>query len=199
IPHAPVCSFLFDGQAHFLFTVCNGPRRYDVFRWLKALERGVAIFLEKQLAGTKPDMAELRSVRERVLADSKGRSAVGTAMFRFGAGVRAQQAGRLRKAWAAERPDRPHSMTRAFMAITNYNDFGSIGDAIRGWRTARYPTHDLKYQIPDANVQTLSSEMIEAHMHAKPAPAVVQLQPHVGPAGHRPHQPQTDTSASAPA
>lgn len=208
IPHAPTCSFLFDGQAHFLFTVCNGPRRYDVFRWLKALERGVAIFLEKQLEGTAPDMTELRKVRDTVLKDSKGRSAIGTAMFRFAAGIRAQQAGRLRKAWAAETPDRPHSMTRAFMGITSYSDFGRVSDAIRGYRTARYPTHDLKYQKPDDNVQALSNQMIEAHMHAKPAPALVQLQPnsaaHGAHAGHRPHQPhepqtvaEADTSTPA--
>lgn len=177
IPHAPVCSFLFDGQAHFLFTVCSGPQRFKVFRWLKALERGVAIFLEKQLEGKSPDMAELRQLRDAVLKDSKGRSAIRTAMFRWGAGIRAQQAGRLRKAWAAETTDQPHSMTRAFMGVTSYKDLGRVSDAIHGYRTARYPTHDLKYQTPDADVRALSNQMIEAHMHAKPAPTVVQLQP----------------------
>ncbi|MBX9790878.1 MAG: hypothetical protein K2Y37_18320 [Pirellulales bacterium] len=91
-------------------------------------------------------------------------------------------------------------MTRAFMAITSYKDFGAVRDAICGYRTARYPSHDLKYQTPDVNVPALSNQMIEAHMHAKPAPALVQLEPHHGPAGHRPHhQPQPVSDASSPA
>jgi len=54
--------------SHSGVNVFTHPNRYEVFGWLKSIERGVAIFLERALEGQAPDADELRGIRERILS-----------------------------------------------------------------------------------------------------------------------------------
>jgi hypothetical protein len=160
-----VCSFLFDGQAHFLFTVSKGPGRYETFRWLKALERGVAIFLEQDLEGRKPDLSELRRVRDAILAQSPVRSRLRSAVFRTMAKAKARQTERARSAWESEPATGPGLLTKSFLAFSTYRDFGRLRDALDAWRTGAYPDGDSRFPHNAAAIDQLSSALIRDARH----------------------------------
>jgi hypothetical protein len=86
--------------------------RRAVFRLLKAIERGIAIFLERALDGTPLPDNELRLVREAILAVyPEPRSAPSFLRRRFG--VRALR--RLQHEWRAEPTRGAGIVTRAFL------------------------------------------------------------------------------------
>jgi hypothetical protein len=70
VPHAPAFSHLLlkSVMPTTGATLFSRHDRTDLFRWFKAVERGVAIFLERELAGTRPNDAELRELRRTILA-----------------------------------------------------------------------------------------------------------------------------------
>jgi hypothetical protein len=130
VPHAPVCSILFEGQGHFLFTLGKGPRRYQLFRWLKAVERGIMLHLEQILTGAPPNPRELRAIRESVLAGCESGSWLLVKLRRLAARARARLYHRIQDEWTAEETQGPGRLTRLFLAASVYRDFGS-------WRQAR--------------------------------------------------------------
>jgi anaerobic magnesium-protoporphyrin IX monomethyl ester cyclase len=83
-----------------------------LFRLLKAIERGIAIFLERALEGTPIPDNELRRVREAILAVyPEPRTMPSLLRRRFG--VRAL--GRLQREWRAEPTQGAGILTRAFI------------------------------------------------------------------------------------
>ena len=89
--------------------------RMALFRLLKAIERGIAIFLERALDGTPAPDHELGRVREAILAAyPEPRPAPSLLRRRFG--VRAL--GRLQREWRAEPARGAGLLTRAFLGAT---------------------------------------------------------------------------------
>ena len=86
--------------------------RMALFRLLKAIERGIAIFLERALDGTPISANELRRVREAILAAyPEPRTALSLLRRRFGA----RALGRLQREWRAEPTRGAGIVTRAFL------------------------------------------------------------------------------------
>lgn len=130
VPHAP--AFLFVPPSapttHGMRWFCS-PHRYEMFRWWKAVERGTAIFLERDLEGHSSHESELRRVREEILLRCpsvpqwrsmacKARSLVLRGFLR-----------RLGKEWASESTKGPGTLTRTRLFLAALRDTGSLKTA----------------------------------------------------------------------
>src|SRR5262249_2833982 len=69
-PHAPVCDIVLYKTPDSLngVEIAKHPGRNEIHGWLKAIERGMGVFLERELHGRDPDMNALREVRSRILS-----------------------------------------------------------------------------------------------------------------------------------
>lgn len=67
IPHAPITAF--DGivSARQLFAAKDTDGVVDLFRFSKAIDRGIGIFAEEELEGKRPDLQKLRRIRTEIL------------------------------------------------------------------------------------------------------------------------------------
>lgn len=55
--------------------VITSPHRFDIHRWWKTVERGIGIFLERELEGKSSNDSELPEIRRRILREtSRGHS-----------------------------------------------------------------------------------------------------------------------------
>ena len=121
-----------------------------LFRFLKSIERGIAIFLERALEGTPIPDNELSRVREAILAVyPEPRAAPSRLRQQFGVRV----LGRLQREWRAEPTRGAGILTRAFVGATiarQTRDFelgfsllakGEIGD-LRGAQVSGH-AHEL--------------------------------------------------------
>jgi len=117
--HAPAFSFLLlksvlPTSGIGMFSI---PQRYEVFRWMKAVERGISIFLEKSLDGTPINDLELRRVREIVLerypmpAPRRSNSE---------SLLRRRILKRLAREWEVEKTKGPGLMTRFSLGVDTY-------------------------------------------------------------------------------
>ena len=138
--------------------------RPALFRFLKAVERGMAIFLERELEGTPINDRELRSLKETILAG-------------YPAGYRRPPLGkrllgkpvldRLRKEWLAEPEQGPGLLTRL---VTSTTMWSQTHDFQLGWRAYRTGNPFAK---PDTapqssgRVDVLATDLI-AHARATP-------------------------------
>lgn len=112
--HAPVAQLAFQ-RALALPTsrIATSRARPAIFRWAKALERGVGIFLERLLDGTRPDPRELDEVARRVLAPYDVRR---RPLATLSSRVEASVVARLRREWSAEQDAGVGPLTRALVA-----------------------------------------------------------------------------------
>ena len=150
-------------------------RGRDVHRWVKAVARGIGIFLERDLEGTQMNDAELRRVREQVIAPIGSRTSlrerVGT---RVSSGLKRAFMQRLRSEFLAEPERGAGVLTRLTMGGMNLSD---QGDARSAWRTMR----DGQYVVPSLNgeaagaitssseVERFASQLIEDSVSAPSA------------------------------
>ena len=156
VPHAPVCGFLFNTQADMLFNIADPQRRMTVFRWLKAYQRGVAVFLEREMDGTPPDLAELRRLRTAVqeLCPPPGRLAA--ARTRFALRGRIKNVRRVAREWEHEAERGPGPITRSYAAWRAWRDFGRLRDALGGWRCGTLPDLTAPPTPPPAELDRLA-------------------------------------------
>lgn len=140
IPHGPVY-ILTPGTAPGLWETFFffHPRRYEIYRWLKAVERGVAVFLEKDLEGKAPRMDELSRLREQILAPYPPQSRMKDLMEAATIRARAAFMGRAADEWTREKEDGPGFLTRSLIAISALRDTGKIDYAKRAWDETTYP------------------------------------------------------------
>lgn len=162
VPHAPVWSSLFNELVDFLFNVGDRGQRYEIFRWLKAFERGVAIFLERDLDGREPDGAELRRLREQVLAHCRTGGWLRSAVARTMARSRARSSRRVRAEWIAEKEKGPGLITKSYAAFCTYRDLGTLRDARAAWKTGTYPDIGSRPGADPAELEKLSAELIRS-------------------------------------
>lgn len=146
VPHAPVFVHvltLLDSLSHAAVepepALMSHPHRYDFLRWIKAVERGITIFMERELEGRAPDLAELRRLRAQVLAayarpPSPRRRALAQVTHR----VLPRVARYLRDEWSAEARDGVGPVTRLGIAALALADKGSLGAAVESLRSGEY-------------------------------------------------------------
>jgi hypothetical protein len=143
VPHAPVFAYLFQfGPPTSGITLCASPRRYEMHRWMKAVERGVALFVERDLEGRPLRDLELRQVRDEVLARYPSQNRWRCHWEKTKARYRALIANRLRGEWIHERAGHPGWLTRLLTALSAYGDLGDLSSARRAWSTTTYKTSD---------------------------------------------------------
>jgi hypothetical protein len=146
VPHAPVFVHvltLLDSLSRAAVepepAVMRSPHRYEFQRWVKAVERGIVIFMERSLEGRAPDLAELRRLREQVLARYPDRpSAVRRLVTQVGHRVGAVVGRRVRDEWCDESRAGVGPLTRVGLSALAWSDTGRIGEAVRCFRSGEY-------------------------------------------------------------
>jgi hypothetical protein len=125
------------------------PHRREFQRWMKAVERGVAIFIEREVEGTPPDLAELRRLRDQVLsryphpAPALRRLASGVAHRLIPAAI-----ARVRHEWSSEARHGIGLGTRVGLSLMAYADSGRASAALRCMRTGEYHPHPAPSEQP---------------------------------------------------
>lgn len=137
IPHAPAyIGFLGREQStSYGMILGNHPHPHQVFRWLKAFERGTAIFLEQKLEGKRPDLAELRTIKATLgsyygeVHRDGGRAA--------GLRARAKSAivGRITRELRAEPSQGVGLVTRALAAMTAFEITQQAREVVKAFKT----------------------------------------------------------------
>jgi hypothetical protein len=140
VPHGPVY-LLTPGTAPGLWETFFffHPRRYEIYRWLKAVDRGVAVFLERDLEGKPPNMDELRRLRETILAPYPPQSRLRALAEAAAIRARAAFMGRAATEWTREKEHGPGLLTRSIIALSALRDTGKLDYAKRAWDETTYP------------------------------------------------------------
>jgi hypothetical protein len=112
------------------------PRKLEMFRWHKAVELGITIFLEKDLEGKRPSLNELNGVREEILRPLvpggwQESSLAATSLRK----IRIAVLRRLAKEFEAEANSSPGSLTRLMLAAAALQDSGSLKTVIARLRS----------------------------------------------------------------
>ena len=120
ISHAPMFGYLLLGASPPTsgITIFSSPYRQEIFHWLKAVERGMTIFLEKNLDGKRIDDIELRSIKKAIL----GRYEQGMSLFQkqfavFSSKIMKTLYGRMTTEWKAEARNSMGWFTRTLLSI----------------------------------------------------------------------------------
>ncbi|EYF00487.1 B12-binding domain-containing radical SAM protein [Chondromyces apiculatus] len=203
VPHAPAYLLMpgtFPGywEEYFFFS----PHRYEIFRWLKALERGVAIFLERDLAGTKPNDVELSRLKRQLLAQREALPRWRSAAERFGARAQRALVQRLTREWTNESNTGPGTLTRGLMGLSVLRDTRNLQLAREALRTGVYPTLgtvNLKHSDLDALAADLRDESLGAgHRRRQVAAARKAFVPATALTRRAPAAEQAETSVAEP-
>jgi hypothetical protein len=146
VPHAPVFGNTLTllasqpgGAVDPEASVAMSPHRYEFQRWLKAVERGTVIFMERDLEGKAPDLAELRRLRDSILKlypqpPSLGQRLATQLSHRIGPTL-----GQIiRREWTREEGGGVGLLTRIGLAQAARRDFGGLRPAMQTWRTRQY-------------------------------------------------------------
>jgi anaerobic magnesium-protoporphyrin IX monomethyl ester cyclase len=104
---------------------CSEDRR-AIFRWIKLVEQGTAIFLERNLEGRSAYEKELPAIREQILKHLSPRSRLARAGHICHARVSVALLRRLRTEWKREAVSGPGLLTRAGAAA-------AVGVQARSW------------------------------------------------------------------
>jgi anaerobic magnesium-protoporphyrin IX monomethyl ester cyclase len=132
VPSAPVYTLarLLDaGPLTSGITMFCSEHRRAIFRWMKAVEQGTAIFLERNLEGRSAYEGELPRIREEILQHLPPRSALTRAVHKGRARVAVAVLRRLRREWDREAVSGPGLLTRVGAAV-------SVGVQARSWALA---------------------------------------------------------------
>jgi hypothetical protein len=128
------------------------------FRWLKAVERGICIFLQRSLEGTPIDDTELRRVRDTILAAYPGRP-VRPPPFRRYFGRRLLD--RLQREWRAEPSRGPGLVTRTYLGTKVWRQMNDFQMGWHTWRTGEIGGDSLaRHRSPAGDVSTLATALI---------------------------------------
>jgi hypothetical protein len=137
VPHAPMSSLysVTDPADTLHMELYTHPRRHEIFRWGKAVQRGVAIFLEREWEGTPPDDAELRRVIQQIRAELPRRTIAQAVQVRTVGELRRRIIRQLVREVKREPERGPGLVTRALSAVRALNDTARLGSAVEAWRT----------------------------------------------------------------
>jgi hypothetical protein len=166
VPHAPLSSWLLvpsmeSTMPWVLSELLASSFRDDWFHWAKAIERGVALFIEADLTGRRPDRAELRRLREQILAPSGAAPRFACA---FGAGrwLASRVIDQVGREWSAEAEKGMGFFTRFAVAYFQLRSTGVRAALARRRRLAAQAS-DPSEQL----ARMLVSEAVERGRRAK--------------------------------
>jgi anaerobic magnesium-protoporphyrin IX monomethyl ester cyclase len=152
-----------DRNDWYMIRYYSDPNRFEIFRWTKALQRGIGIFLESYLDGTRPDTAELRRLRDIVLPmmpSGARRESLPARTARF---LKSRATRRLSRELFMEVDRGVGPLVRTAIAISALRDTGQLAPAVESFRN---PDADLKPLDPPPNVRELARELIERSIAA---------------------------------
>ncbi len=172
VPTAPACESLFDWMrfptGEFKGRL-SGATRQETFRWVKAFERGVTIFLERDLWNVEPDEDELRGVCH-VLAGSLPSAWLGTVRTRIRSRLVRTVLGRLGSECRAENEAGEGALTRLALSWMAVTATGNV-------RALLTPS-DFDGRVAGRDVrqtQTLASDLVQVALrHRKEAASVIR-------------------------
>jgi anaerobic magnesium-protoporphyrin IX monomethyl ester cyclase len=128
------------------------------FRWLKAVERGICLFLQRSLEGTPIDDTELRRVRDTILAAYPGRP-LRQPPFRRYFGRRLLD--RLQREWRAEPSRGPGLVTRAYLGRKVWRQMNDFQMGWHTWRTGEIGGDSVAgHRVPSGDVSTHAAALI---------------------------------------
>jgi anaerobic magnesium-protoporphyrin IX monomethyl ester cyclase len=119
VPHAPSNMLLLGYLAPTMLSsgilLSGAGRARDFFTWLKAVERGTAMFLEQELDGVAPDREELARVRHVIVNRYPASGPASRSLTRFAGRARRAFLSGLGREWGAETEHGPGTRTRALL------------------------------------------------------------------------------------
>jgi hypothetical protein len=174
LPYAPVYALITEaGPPTSGIPAFTSPNREAIFRWLKNVERGMAIFLERELDGRSAGDAELRQLRSEILNHMRPRSSVRQLAHRAKSRVSHRFIRRLREEWTNEAASGPGLVTKVAIAHTLGTQTHSIGMAAKSWSTASVPlgiTDKEKQSIQDGGfAKDLVDQALTSSRRRRPA------------------------------
>jgi Radical SAM superfamily/B12 binding domain len=129
-----------------------------LFRWLKSVERGIGIFLERSLEGTPINDLELRSVRDAILAAYPGRR-LRPPPFRRYFGRRLIS--RLEREWRAEPSKGSGLVTGLFLGAKVGRQMNDFRMGWHTWRTGEIGGSSLTgRRVPASDIGTFAAALI---------------------------------------
>jgi radical SAM superfamily enzyme YgiQ (UPF0313 family) len=110
--------------------------RYEIFRWLKAVERGITIFLERNLYGKKVDMKELRALRAEILSHYKTPQ---PRRRKLGSFVKKHASKLLEAEWKKEDERGTGLFTRLYLSLSCFSSTKLFAPSLKTLLTGRWP------------------------------------------------------------
>jgi hypothetical protein len=166
-PHAPFFGNLLlkSFMPTFGLTMFSRPDTAELHRWLKSIERGVVLFLERSLEGRRIDPGELRTVRDTILAAYPPSRRKAPPWHRRWLARPVMD--RLQHEWASEQRNGAGLATRVLTGATVWQQTNDVDLA---WRTLT--TGDLvkKDKATNANTGALESYADQLIEHARTTP-----------------------------
>ena len=160
IPHAPTTGF--DGivPLHQIWLGKRTGNDLSYFHWVKAIDRGIGLFVIEAIEGRKPNALELKEVRGQVLErlprdvlrPSPWQRVVSRAKHRATWQVLAE--------WAREGQRATGPLTRLALGREALHATGDARLALRAIRSARFPEIGFLSQDEDARECTVAAEQL---------------------------------------
>lgn len=175
VPHAPAFIYLFHaaqppsmGSSHAVFGGSGDP--LATFRWFKAVERGVAIFLERDLDGKKPNDAELARVRAAILEHYRPRKSIKDTISALQSRARARMFSTLAKEWASEETRGTGLLTRLLLGAKTAQDTRDHQRALLAIQTGTYISPGVSGERDSTPLASslVSDTMVRAKKHKLP-------------------------------
>jgi len=170
VPSAPVFSMFLEMAGIRPEVLPLLKSRYKIHRWVKAMERGISIFLEADLDGKRPNLAELRRVASELRSSLPSLSPI--ERLKMG-GITRGKAAFARTLYKQIRAEEERGIgwaTRLIVGAMAYNDLGRVDAAVEGIRKGGYPTpapsRHVDTQAGEANVTKLASSLITHSVEA---------------------------------
>lgn len=183
IPYAPVNLFLLGSLAPSFMSsgilVSGSGRARELFVWLKAVERGAAILLERELDGTAPDRGELARLRDVILDRYPTGGPVARMLTRASGRARAALLARLGREWTAEARQGPGTLTRVLMSALAWAASGGPRAGLQTFRRGEFVAVPRSSSSREASAQGLAGELVSRaidrarHARLRPATEVV--------------------------
>jgi anaerobic magnesium-protoporphyrin IX monomethyl ester cyclase len=140
VPHAPSTGFGVSAARwqHFEQTP-GGDQSLEFFRWAKAIDRGIGVFVEEELEGKRPDLRELSRVRDTLLSRWPAQGGDRTTFGKAWARARHRARWHVAKEWIREPASGIGPLTRLAIGWEVGKATGRADDALRAIRSGSYP------------------------------------------------------------
>ena len=160
IRHAPASDYIGFSRADSRPGIFARHDRYEMFWWTKALQRGVAMFLEAELDGKRPDLGELKKLKEQLEAPLVPARWLERSMVAFAARkVTARLLGRLHGELDREDVAGPGTITRTRLVLSALRDSRRLRDAVDAWR-GEAPQSKRTDAVRDTEVEALAKQLV---------------------------------------